>query len=111
MSNREARVPNGNSVSLFHKPGRIRGPIQFYNFCVADTFLCACVTCPGCGSWLVVERELAIGRGQGAFRATCAVPDCGKEFKFEEGETRVFELPASLVERRHFYRSELRTPQ
>jgi hypothetical protein len=36
------------------------------------------------------------------------VPECGKEFEFEDRETRVFELPPSIFERRHFYRSELR---
>jgi hypothetical protein len=30
------------------------------------------------------------------------------EFSFEGGETQVFEVPVSLFERRHFYRSELR---
>jgi len=29
------------------------------------------------------------------------------EFVFELGETRVFEVPLLLFERRHFYRSEL----
>jgi hypothetical protein len=82
-----------------------------YNLSVADHFVCSCVTCPACGAWVVVERELAAGRGQQKFRAMCAVPDCGKDFEFLEGETRIFELPASLFERRHFYRSELRTPQ
>ena len=41
------------------------------------------------------------------FRARCPAPECGKEFEFEIGETRFFELPLSLFERRHFYRSEL----
>jgi hypothetical protein len=30
-----------------------------------------------------------------------------REIAFELGETRVFELPILLFERRHFYRSEL----
>jgi hypothetical protein len=34
--------------------------------------------------------------------------DCGKEFAFCRGETQVFELPISLFDSRHFYRSELR---
>jgi hypothetical protein len=33
--------------------------------------------------------------------------DCGKEFDFDWRETRVYEVPLELVERRHFYRSEL----
>jgi hypothetical protein len=41
-------------------------------------------------------------------RESCPVPECGKEFEFETGETRVFEVPLPLFERRHFYRSELR---
>jgi len=38
---------------------------------------------------------------------TCTVPQCGQEFSFEGGDTQIFELPVSLIERRHFYRSEL----
>lgn len=34
-------------------------------------------------------------------------PECGKEFAFELSETRMFDLPLLLSERRHFYRSEL----
>ena len=41
------------------------------------------------------------------FRARCPVPECGKDFEFEIGEPRVFEVPLPLFERRHFYRSEL----
>jgi hypothetical protein len=96
---------------VFHRLPQIRPSFHPYNLSVADHFLCSCVTCPACGAWVVVERELASGRGQQKFRAVCAVPDCGREFGFEEGETRIFELPASLFERRHFYGSELRTPQ
>jgi hypothetical protein len=38
------------------------------------------------------------------YRATCGAPECGKEFEFEDRETRVFELPPSIFERGHFYR-------
>lgn len=38
---------------------------------------------------------------------TCTVPECGKEFSFVARDTQVFELPVTLFERRHFYRSEL----
>ena len=79
-----------------------------YNLTMADRILCACVTCPKCGTWIVVEREIRSGAKRGKFRATCGVPECGKEFDFEDRETRVFELPPSIFERRHFYRSELR---
>ena len=79
-----------------------------YNLAMADRILCSCVTCPKCGTWIVVEREIRSGAKQGKFRATCGVPECGKEFEFEDRETRVFELPPSIFERRHFYRSELR---
>jgi len=81
-----------------------------YNLAMADRILCSCVTCPKCGTWIVVEREIRSGAKQGKFRATCGVPECGKEFEFEDRETRVFELPPSIFERRHFYRSELREP-
>ena len=56
----------------------------------------------------MVEREIRSGAKQGKFKATCCAPECGKEFEFEEGETRVFELSHAIFERRHFYRSELR---
>jgi hypothetical protein len=79
-----------------------------YNLPMADRILCSCVTCPKCGTWIVVEREIRSGAKQGKFRATCGVPECGKEFEFEDREIRVFELPPSVFERRHFYRSELR---
>jgi hypothetical protein len=41
-------------------------------------------------------------------KIACAAADCGKEFEFARGETRVFELPLPIFERGHFYRSELR---
>jgi hypothetical protein len=76
---------------------------------MADRILCCCVTRPKCGTWIVVEREIKSGAKQGKFKATCGVPEYGKEFEFEDRETRVFELPPSIFERRHFYyRPELR---
>jgi hypothetical protein len=39
--------------------------------------------------------------------ATCTVPQCGREFSFVAGDIQIFELPVTLFERRHFYRSEL----
>jgi hypothetical protein len=39
--------------------------------------------------------------------ATCPAPECGKQFAFASGETKVFELSLSLFERRHFFRSDL----
>jgi hypothetical protein len=56
----------------------------------------------GCG-----ETATQNGRDPGKVSRTCPAPECGKEFAFELGETRVFELPLLLFERRHFYRSEL----
>jgi hypothetical protein len=55
----------------------------------------------------VVRQQHRLGEAEEKFRATCPVPECGKEFAFELGETRVFDLPLFLFERRHFYRSEL----
>jgi hypothetical protein len=48
-----------------------------------------------------------VNRGEEKLRASCPVPECGREFAFELGETRVFELRLLVLERRHFYRSEL----
>ena len=56
----------------------------------------------------MVEREVRSGDKQRNFKTTSCVPECGKEFEFEDRETRIFELPHSIFERRHFYRSELR---
>jgi hypothetical protein len=35
------------------------------------------------------------------------MPDCAKEFSFDAVDTRTFDLPLYLFERRYFYRSEL----
>lgn len=63
-------------------------------------------------SWLwglVVVQGRAAGHDQneGRLNITCPVQERGKQFVFEGSETRVFELPVSFFERRHFYRSEL----
>jgi hypothetical protein len=75
---------------------------------MADRIACSCVTCPKCGTWIVLTRPAVVGSGKEKFRAGCAAPECGKEFEFEAGETRVLEVPLALFERRHFYGSELR---
>ena len=79
-----------------------------YNLEMADRIACSCVTCPKCGTWVVVRQRTEIGETKIKVRESCPVPECGKEFEFESGETRVFEVPLPLFERRHFYRSELR---
>jgi hypothetical protein len=43
-------------------------------------------------------------------KTTCTAPQCAREFSFETGDTQIFELPVTLFERRHFYRSELLPP-
>jgi hypothetical protein len=79
-----------------------------YNLAMADCIVCSCVTCPGCGTWVVVEREIArAGGSKDKVRTSCPSSECAKEFAFETNETRVFELPLPLFERRHFFRSEL----
>ena len=75
---------------------------------MADRIACSCVTCPKCGTWVVVKEPNEPGSGKDKFRANCPAPECGKEFEFEGHETRVFEVPVPLFERRHFFRSELR---
>jgi hypothetical protein len=87
---------------------RFKTLFTFYNFSMADRIVSACVTCPKCGTWVVVEREISAGMKDGKFRAVCPAPECGKAFEFENVETRVFELPPAIFERRHFFRSELR---
>jgi hypothetical protein len=70
---------------------------------------CSCVTCPGCGAWIVVRGRSARGINDEKMplNTTCTVPECAKEFSFVADDTQIFELPVSLFERRHFYRSEL----
>jgi len=58
-------------------------------------------------AWVVVKQAALVNRGEEKLRASCPVPECGREFAFELGETRVFELPMLLFEWRHFYGSEL----
>jgi hypothetical protein len=43
-------------------------------------------------------------------RTTCTVPECAREFSFDGEDTRIFEVPLPLIERRYFYRSELSPP-
>ena len=78
---------------------------------MANHIVCACVTCPSCGIWVVVEREIARAGNRNTnkekIETKCQQPDCTKEFAFETNETRVFELPLGIFERRYFYRSEL----
>jgi len=70
---------------------------------------CSCVTCPGCGARIVVRGSGASGISDETMplSATCTVPQCGREFSFVTGDPQVFEIPVTLFERRHFYRSEL----
>jgi hypothetical protein len=56
---------------------------------------------------VVVEREMARETNKERLSTTCPAPECGKQFVFVPGETKVFELPMSLFEQRHFFRSEL----
>jgi hypothetical protein len=72
-----------------------------------DRIVCSCVTCPRCGTWVVVERELAREANKTKLNTMCPAPDCSKPFDFSTSETKVFELPLNLFERRHFFRSEL----
>ena len=92
------RRPSGIGVALFETQ---------YNLEMADRIACSCVTCPKCGSWVVLTQPSRVRTGEEKWRANCPVSECGNEFVFDLGETRVFELPLLLFERRHFYRSEL----
>lgn len=74
---------------------------------MTDRIVCSCVTCPKCGTWVVVEREVTRETNKEKINTTCPAPECGRQFAFAVGETKVFELPMSLFERRHFFRSEL----
>jgi hypothetical protein len=83
------------------------GKIIYTESQMSDRIVCSCITCPKCGTWVVVEREMTRETNKEKLNTTCPGPECGKQFGFAAGETKVFELPMSLFERRHFYRSEL----
>lgn len=104
------KFPKPKKVGILPVPGAVHGaPFQAqYNLEMADRIVCSCVTCPKCGTWVVVGQQAEGGEKKERVRTNCPAPECGKEFDFETGETRVFEVPLSLFERRHFYRSELR---
>lgn len=74
---------------------------------MADRIVCSCVTCPKCGIWVVIRPLNQLSLSKEKSLARCAAAECGKEFEFEPSETRVFDIPLPLFERRHFYRSEL----
>ena len=76
---------------------------------MADHIVCSCVTCPRCGTWVVLPSQVEIDRKQSKGKIVCAAPDCAREFVFDWDEARTFELPLGLFERRHFYRSELQS--
>jgi len=74
---------------------------------MADRIVCSCVTCPKCGIWVVIRPQNQLAFSKEKSLAICPAEECGKEFEFEASETRVFEVPLPLFERRHFYGSEL----
>jgi hypothetical protein len=97
----DEEMPNGDEADEAGE--RLKGRIIFR---MADRIACSCVTCPKCGIWVVIpQNQLALSKEKSL--AICPASECGKEFEFQAGETRVFEVPLPLFERRHFYRSEL----
>jgi len=74
---------------------------------MADRIACSCVTCPQCGSWVVLRLQQELGSDQSKIKLSCPAPDCGKNFEIDWKEPRTFDLPISLFERGHFYRSEV----
>src|SRR5258708_7272819 len=102
------RRPPGLIPTVWRPPWSVPAILLTYNGCVADRILCSCVTCPSCGAWVVIQGRIS---GQANCRdvlsTTCPVQECRKEFLFEEAESRLFDLPLLLFERRHFYRSDL----
>lgn len=74
---------------------------------MADRILCSCITCPQCGTWIVLRSEADTSAKQANTKTFCSAPNCGKEFALVWDEVRTFDLPLALFERRYFYRSEL----
>jgi len=55
--------------------------------------------------WAVIpQNQLALSKEKSL--AICPASEFGREFEFQASETRVFEVPVPLFERRYFYRSE-----
>ena len=106
---RPQNSPSLRKVGLARQSRAIGGALfqAQYNLGMADRIACSCVTCPKCGTWVVVRQPTEIIENKTKFRASCPVPECGKGFEFDADETRVFEVPLPLFERHHFYRSEL----
>jgi len=106
---RRRKSISSKRVGISPDPDAIHGALfqAQYNCEMADRIACSCVTCAKCGTWVVVRQQSELGENKKKFGAICPSPECGKEFEFETGETRVFEVPLPLFERRHFYRSEL----
>lgn len=73
---------------------------------MAERIACSCVTCPSCGTWVVLPFRVEIDLKRSKSKLFCTVPDCGREFEFDLAEARTFDLPLRLFERRYFYRSE-----
>ena len=75
---------------------------------MADRIVCSCVTCPKCGTWVVLGSQAQIEPSEAKVKTSCPVSDCHKHFEFAGDEIRTFEVPVAIFERRHFYRSELK---
>ena len=54
-----------------------------------DRIVCSCVTCPKCGTWVVVEREMTREANKEKVNAVCPAPECGKQFAFAGGDTKL----------------------
>ncbi len=106
---RRGKSISSKRVGISPDPDAIHGALfqAQYKCEMADRISCSCVTCPKCGTWVVVKQQSELGVRSEKFRASCPAPECGKEFEFESGETRFFELPLAIFDRRYFYRSEL----
>jgi hypothetical protein len=93
-------------IAFIHCGKPVSGKPGPYNLGMADRVACSCVTCPKCGTWVVLRPHAASG-SESKIKTFCRAPDCAKEFEFDWQEMRTLELPLSLFERGHFYRSEL----
>jgi hypothetical protein len=51
------------------------------------------------GTWIVVKEPTERGAGKDTLRVNGPVPECGKAFEFELGETQVFEVPLAVMAR------------
>jgi len=58
-----------------------------------DRILCSCVTCPQCGTWVVLGSHAQIESSRAKVKTSCPALDCHKHFEFAWDEIRTSKVP------------------